>query len=132
MRVTSELGDGTTGVQLLSFGGSPALGTSQRSSTVAFLNQLSWFSADNKHRLKLTSELRRDGYSQDRTTNQLGTFSFNSLADLAAAAPSSFTRQLSPRRSGAAQLVGGWSLGDAFRPTPDLQLQYGVRLDANR
>ena len=97
------------------------------------MNQLSWFSANNKHRLKLTSELRRDAYAQDQTTNLLGTFTFNSLADLAAGRPASFTRQLSPRerereRSSSAAL----SLGDSYRPTHDLQLQYGVRLDGNR
>src|SRR4029079_9491240 len=100
--------------------------------SLGLLNQLSWFSANNKHRLKLTSELRRDAYSSNQTTNLLGTYSYLSLADLAADRPASFTRQLSPRNSGASQILGAVSLGDAWRTTNDLQIQYGVRLDGNR
>ena len=132
VRVNSTFADGTNGVQLLSFGGSASPDTRQSASTVGFLNQLSWFSTNNKHRLKLTTELRRDGYAQDQAANELGTFVFNSLGDLQAGTPSLFTRQLASRRSGAAQLVAGTSLGDSYRVTRDLQLQYGVRLDANR
>jgi Carboxypeptidase regulatory-like domain len=129
--VNSVFDDGSSGLQSLGFGGNQSLNTSQSTNTVGLLNQLSWFSASNKHRLKLTSELRRDAYTSNQTTNLLGTFSYLSLADLAADQPASFTRQLSPRTSGASQLLGAVSLGDAWRPTNDLQVQYGVRLDAN-
>jgi carboxypeptidase family protein len=131
VRVNSTFDDGTSGVQMLSFGGSQAMSTSQTTTSVAFQNQMSWFSANNRHRLRLTSELRRDGYSSDQSTNLLGTFTYNSLADLDANAPSSFTRQLTPRRSSASQMVGALSLGDAFRSSPNIQIQYGVRVDAN-
>ena len=63
------------------------LGTEQQHARPPRINQLSWFSRNNKHRLKLSSELRRESYDQDQTTNALGTFSFNSLADLAAGPP---------------------------------------------
>jgi hypothetical protein len=64
--------------------------------------------------------------------NQLGSFSFNSLADLEAGRPAAFTRQLSSRKRHEDQYVAGLSLGDAYKPTTDLQIQYGVRLDGNR
>ena len=130
--VNSIFGDGSSGLQNLAFGGNQSLNTSQSTNSVGLLNQLSWFSANNKHRLKLTSELRRDAYSSNQTTNLLGTYSYLSLADLAADRPASFTRQLSPRTSGASQLLGAVSLGDAWRTTNDLQIQYGVRVDGNR
>ncbi|HKN64963.1 MAG TPA: TonB-dependent receptor [Gemmatimonadaceae bacterium] len=130
--VNSIFGDGSSGLQNLAFGGNQSLNTSQSTNSVGLLNQLSWFSANNKHRLKLTSELRRDAYSSNQTTNLLGTYSYLSLADLAADRPASFTRQLSPRNSGASQVLGAVSLGDAWRTTNDLQIQYGVRLDGNR
>ena len=130
--VNSDFSDGTNGLQTLSFGGNQSLNTSQTTSSVGLMNQLSWFSASNKHRLKLTAELRRDAYTSNQTTNLLGTYSYLSLADLANDQPASFTRQLSPRNSGTSQLVGAASLGDAWRPTNDLQIQYGVRLDGNR
>ena len=130
--VNSDFDDGTSGVQNLLFGGSQSSNTSQTNVTAGFMNQLSWFSANNKHRLKLTTELRREAYSSDQTFNRLGTFAFNSLADLASGQPAQFTRQLSPRRRTASQLVGAISLGDAFRINPRVQVQYGVRLDGNR
>jgi hypothetical protein len=132
VRVSSLLGDGSTSVNSLGFGGSPGLNAGSNNSTVSGMNTLSWFSNDNKHRVKLTSEVRRDGYAQDQTQNELGTFQFNSLADLAAGIPASFTRQLSPRTRTGSQLVAAMSLGDAWRPTRDVQVQYGVRLDGNK
>ena len=95
--VNSLFTDGTSGVRTLGVGGNPFLGT--RSSTLGgeAINQLSWFSRNNRHRLKLSSELRRESYDQDQTTNALGTFSYNSLADLAANRPASYSRALQPR-----------------------------------
>jgi hypothetical protein len=132
VRVNSTFDDGTSGVRNVSFGGNPGMRQSVNSATTNFLNQLSWFSADNKHRLKFTTELRHETYTQDLSQNELGSFTYNSLADLAANAPSQFSRQLSPRRRSEGQLVGAFSLGDAWRKTPDLQIQYGLRVDANR
>jgi hypothetical protein len=132
VRVNSTFADGTPSVQTVAFGGNPAMNISQTTTTAQFMNALSWFSENNKHKLKLTTELRRDQYAQDLTTNQLGSFNFNSLADLQAGQPASFTRQLSPRTRSDAQYVAGISLGDSYAPTSDVQIQYGVRLDGNR
>ena len=132
VRVNSDFADGTAGLQDVTFGGSPFLATSNRSRSVDLRNQLSWFSLDNKHRLKLASEIRRDGYSLDQTSNRLGTFTFNSLSDLQAGTPATFTRTLLPRTRSGGEWVGGLSLGDSYRYSPDLQIQYGVRLDGNR
>lgn len=131
VRVSSTFTDGTSGVQNLLFGGSQSLNSTQTSNTVNFLNQLSWISTNNKHRLKLASELRRDASSQLQSNNLLGTFAFNSLSDFEAGLPTSFTRLLSPRERNVSQLVGALSLGDSYRRTPNFQLQYGLRLDGN-
>jgi hypothetical protein len=130
--VNSTFDDGTSGVRAIAFGGNPWLRTGQRATTVGAMNQLSWFSLNNRHRLKLTTELRRDGTRQDLGTNLLGSFAYNSLADLAAGQPATFTRQLAPRALDGANYVAALSLGDSYKRTPNLQLQYGVRLDANR
>jgi hypothetical protein len=130
--VNSTFDNGTNGLQSLAFGGNQSLNTTQSTNSIGLLNQLSWFSANNKHRLKLTTELRRDAYASNQTTNLLGTWSYLSLGDLAADQPASFTRQLSPRTSGTSQYVGALSLGDAWRPTNDLQVQAGLRVDGNR
>ena len=132
VRVNSTFDDGTSGVQNLTFGGNQFLNSVQTTNQVGFLNQLSWFSTNNKHRLKLTTELRRDASGQVLASNQLGTFSFNSLSDLQASKPSAFTRALGSRSRDVNQFVGAVSLGDAWRKTDNLQIQYGLRVDANR
>ena len=131
MLVNSTFADGTSGVRNIGFGGSANLSTKSDERQRRRSNQLSWFSKDNKHRLKLASELRQDGYEQDQTTNALGTFFFNSLADLQANRPAFYTRQLSPRLQSAGQTIGAISLGDSWKKSADLQFQYGVRLDGN-
>lgn len=132
VRVNSSFGDLPNSVQSLAFGGNPGMNVTQSTKSGQIRNQLGWFSENNKHSLKLTTELRRDDYSQDMTTNQLGSFAFNSLADLEAGRPASFTRQLSPRTRNTSAYIGSVALGDSYRPTTDLQLQYGLRVDANR
>src|SRR5581483_6531804 len=132
VRVNSTFLDGTPSVQSVAFGGNPAMNTSISTTSGQAVNALSWFSENNKHRIKFTTELRRDQYAQDLTTNQLGTFNFNSLADLDAGRPASFSRQLTPRKRSEGLYIGGLSLGDSYRPSDDLQVQYGIRLDGNK
>ena len=131
VRVNSQLVDGSAAVSSLLFGGSPSLNTASTNASLAANNTMSWFSNDNRHRVKLTSELRRDDFSQNVAFNQYGSFSYNSLVDLQSNTPASFTRTLSPRTRTGGQLVGAMSLGDAWRPTNNLQVQYGVRVDGN-
>jgi len=130
--VNSTFADNTSGVRTLGFGGSSNLGTSNSSVTTELQNQLSWFSKNNKHRLKLNTELQRESYDQDQTTNLLGTFGYNSLADLAANRPAFYTRSLLNRVQSAGAWTGALALGDSYRRTSNLQIQYGVRLDGTR
>ncbi len=132
VRVNSTFADGTSGVQQLSFGGNQFLNTTQNGSSLMANNTLSWFSGNNKHRLKLGTEIRRDASAQDQTVNRLGTYTYNSLADLQAGLPLSYTRTLSPRERDASVVIGALSLGDSYRRSQTLQIQYGVRLDANQ
>jgi hypothetical protein len=132
VRVNSTFPDGTNGVQVLSFGGNPMMDMTTRSLGAAFRNELSWFSANNKHRLRLASDLRYEDQDQLLAINTLGTFSYNSLADFQANTPASFTRQLSPRSRIVRQIVGGVSLGDSYRRTENLQISYGLRVDGSR
>ena len=131
VRVNSTLVDGSVDVRELAFGGNADLSASQRTTSVQAANQLSWFSESNAHRIKLTSELRRDQYTQDMTPNRLGMFSYSSLADIEASRPAMFARTLGSQARREAQYVAGLSLGDSYKPTQNLQLQYGVRFDGN-
>ncbi len=132
VRVNSTLSDGSASVRNIAFGGAPNLNQASGNGSLGFLNTLSWFSGDNRHRVKFTTEARRESYWQDLTSNELGSFSYQSLADLEAGRPASYSRQLAPRRRVGSQFVGAFSLGDAWRPTNDVQIQYGVRMDGNR
>jgi hypothetical protein len=132
VRVTSEFDDGSSAIAGLTFGGSQMQRTRSTTSAGMLQNALSWYSLDNKHRVQLTASARVERFNQDLTTNALGTFSYNSLADLEAGRAATYTRALSPRVRSGGQLIGGLALGDAFRATPTLQIQYGVRIDGNR
>ncbi|MFI5280288.1 MAG: carboxypeptidase regulatory-like domain-containing protein, partial [Gemmatimonadales bacterium] len=129
--VHSDFADGTSGVQLVQFGGTPVR-SSGTSSSWDLTNQLSWFSANNRHRVKLTSEIRRDDWTQEQAGNLLGSFTFNSLADLQNGQPAAFTRQLGSVDTRGGELIGALSLGDSYRPRPEVQIVYGARVDANR
>jgi hypothetical protein len=131
VRVASDLPGGGSAVRSLSFGGNP-LSTSASGNAVQATNQLSWFSLDNRHTIRLTSSIARDGFANASAQGAWGSFAFNSLADLSAGTPASYARTLSTAKQSGAQLVGAVAIGDYWRPAPDVQLQYGLRLDGNR
>jgi hypothetical protein len=131
VRVNSDLSDGSSAVKSLFFGGNPML-TSLSNRTIQLNNQLSWYSANNRHTLKLTSSLARDAFTSDVRSNRFGSFAFNSLGDLEAGKPNSFSRTLSRVTQSGSQITGTASLGDYWRPSVNVQVQYGVRVDANR
>ncbi len=132
VRVNSVLSDGVNGVQSLTFGGNQGLFGESRSVGGTFQNTLSWFDDANKHRIKLTTELNYNGTQQNFANNLLGTFTYNSLADLEAGRPATFSRQLTSRQRDIGMYTGALSLGDSWRRTPDVQIQYGLRLENTR
>lgn len=132
MRVHSLFDDGSSSVRSLAFGGNASLETRSRSASATLANTLSWFDDDNKHRIKLASELHYRGDSREQPGNRLGSFSFNSLADVEAGQPAGFSRTLTTPRRSSGYLSGSLSLGDSYRRSADLQIQYGLRLDAGR
>ena len=132
VRITSAFPNGTSSVQNITFGGNQSLSSSTSSNQLNFQNTLSWFDEANKHRVKLTTEARYSGSTSDPSNNLRGTFTFNSLEDLAAGVPASFTRTLSVQERSFGQYTGSIAIGDSYRRTQDIQLQYGLRLDASR
>ena len=130
--VTSALDDGTTGVTPLAFGGNSSMHSDTRQVTWESLAELQLFPASfARHRVKVSADSRLDTYRQDLVGNQLGAFAFNSLADLAANTPASFTRTLNaPLRTGG-EWNGYAALGDLWRATQNLQVIYGARLEGN-
>ena len=132
VRVNSVFDNGPGQVQVFSFGGNQNSFNSSRSTVATIQNTLSWFDNANKHRIKLSTELQYRGSSQDQASNLLGSFSFNSLADLEAGRPASFSRTLTALERNTGQLSGAISIGDSYRHSADLQFQFGLRLDGTR
>lgn len=130
--VSSVLANGASGLQNLTFGGSQSLSSSSRSFNTSFQNTLSWFDNANKHRIKLSTELGLNGNAQDLSSNLHGTFTYNSLAELDSGVPATFSRTLVARRRSTGQFIGAMALGDSYRRSQDLQIQYSLRVDASR
>ncbi|HVT40822.1 MAG TPA: hypothetical protein VHE78_17415, partial [Gemmatimonadaceae bacterium] len=130
--VASVFPDGTGGVSTLQFGGNSALGGSSRTVTWESIAEVQLYPPQLvRHKVRFTADARFDATTQDVPASGLGSFAFNSLADLAANRPASFTRTLnSPARSGA-EWNAFAALGDVWRLTPNLQLKYGVRAEGN-
>jgi len=130
VRVTSALPDGGSSVRSLLFGGN-ALRSATTSRTLQVNNQLSWFSLDNTHTIRVTTSVAQDRFTSDLAQASNGSYQFNSLADLATNTASSFSRTLASIRQSGSQVVGAFSVGDYWRPIPEVQVQYGVRVDGN-
>lgn len=124
--------DGTTRqVSTLVFGGDPSLSQESSEHTAEFADELSLLLGD-RHRVKLGVLANHAGFREVNALNRLGTFTFNSLEDFQAQHAASFTRTLSSGET----TGGGWNagvyLGDAFRPTEQLQFTFGARLEGSR
>ncbi|HEY4215599.1 MAG TPA: carboxypeptidase-like regulatory domain-containing protein [Gemmatimonadaceae bacterium] len=131
VRVASVLPDGSESVKPLLFGGG-SNPSSLSDRWVQLKNELTWYSEDNKHSLKLASSVTADGFESDASQSRFGTFSYNSLADLEAEHPAGYTRSLGVTTRSGKQVTGSVSFGDSWRPNPGLQVQYGLRADANQ
>jgi hypothetical protein len=132
VRVSSLLPDGTTGISTLTFGGNGGLPTASFNKSIEFSDEASLFLPGSSHRPKLGMLVNIATFDQQATTNQFGSFTFNSLADFAANQPSQFTRTLAPQRKTGDTENGALYLGDSWRKSRAFQLVYGVRLEGTR
>jgi Carboxypeptidase regulatory-like domain len=130
--VTSDFTDGTSGVSTLQFGGNSSYPSQLTNYQWQASNATSWFTDDNSHRIKLTEDLQVSRFIQDQNANSLGTFTYNSLSDLEAGLPASFSRRLVPARRSGDVATLALSLGDAWRPADRVQIQYGFRAEGSR
>ncbi|HTE45352.1 MAG TPA: hypothetical protein VK636_08935, partial [Gemmatimonadaceae bacterium] len=132
--VASNFIDGSEAFSTLQFGGNGTANGTSRRWTWETMHETQFYAQQRRslHRVKVSADARLDGYNDDLTSNQRGSFYFNSLADLSANRPASFTRTLeSPTRNGA-EWNAYAAVGDLWRISPSLQLQYGARLEGNR
>jgi len=129
VRINSMDADSTAGIFVLQFGGNPGLPQSGSTSLLELSNEASYLTKDRAHRIKLGGLLDLTRYNQTVTTNQYGTFTFNSLQDFVDNEPSSYTRTLTPQQRTGSSASGNIYLGDTWR-FDQAQLVYGVRAEA--
>lgn len=128
----SQADGGSSMVVPVSVAGAPLPRTNTRRWTWETAADLKAYpSSHPTHRLKLSADARIDG-ARDETAGTLGTFSFNSLSDLAAGHASAFTRILTAPVQAARNANAFVALGDWWRASESFELLYGVRLEATR
>ncbi len=128
VQVVSDLDD-VRGATNLSFGGLPGLPQRSNGSGFEATNELSLISGNGAHRLKLGGLFNRSSSETDATQNRFGTYTYNSLADLEAGRPGSYTRTLAPTIRATDQTALALYAADTWQLSDALQLTYGARLE---
>ncbi len=131
VQVASELSDGARSVTALSFGGNIAMPQQSSSTSFEATDELSWISGNGRHRIKLGGLFNVSRPTDVTALNRFGSFRYNSLEDLEAGRPASFSRTLTPSARPAQAYGYAAYLADVWRATPALQLTYGVRLEGS-
>ena len=129
--IRSSTLDATPDVTAVALGGGSSLASDDARWTAEGANETAWNAGGRRHRFKSLVWARADGVRQSGTPNQLGIFAYNSIADLAAGHPQSFSRTLTqPERSGSVWNSAG-ALAHTWAPTRFFSLLYGARLEAD-
>ncbi len=129
--VSSTLDDKQGSIAALGFAGGARARDSRQWTWESIAETQLYATGREAHRISVTGDLRLDGYADANTASDAGMFTYNSLASLAANQPASYTRALAtPARRG-----GEWNafvaLGDLWKVSPTLRVQYGARVEAN-
>lgn len=115
-------------VSFVRVGGSPLQNSSSITSLWEANYNTAWLSYNRKHMRKLSVLARWDKQSSSYISNQLGTFSYQSLADFENNIASSFVRTLTPGTSRAGSAWNGAiALGNSWRPARGHHVMFGLR-----
>ncbi len=129
VRINTLLADGTQGINTVSFGGNAGFPQNGHTSLLEAADEVSYLSKDRAHRVRFGTLLDISRFTQSATTNQLGTFTYNSLESFLNDTPDSYTRTLNPQDRLGATTAGAIYLGDTWRPRQGMQLVYGLRAE---
>ena len=129
--VRSDVEGDTPDVTGVTLGGGVYLPTHDRRWTAEAGNETFWNAVGTRHRFKASLWARADGLRQEGIANALGSFSFNSIQDLAQGNASSFTRTLSrPPASGSVWNAAA-ALAHLYAPSRWFNMLYGARIEAD-
>ena len=130
--VTSDFTDLPGAITPVFFGGNSLLDRQTREWTWETTSSTRFYAKTRSpHRIDLNADSRVDGFTNHAPGNSSGTFSYNSLADLAANTPSVFTRTLNAPGTNVREWNGFASLGDYWRKSKTLQILFGARVEGN-
>lgn len=120
------------GIASLAFGGNDYLaGNSTRLTWETTQESQVYARAGTRHKVKLYAQSRIDASTEAATPNALGTYRYNSLDDLGAGVPATFSRTLAqPERKGTV-FNGAIGVGSVYRRSASFSMQYGARLESN-
>lgn len=130
VRVGTVYDDGRTGLTNVRFGGGSGVSRG-RNTNLDVQNELSLLTKDSKHRYKAGLSASLQWNRNFSTGNQYGSYTYQSLDDLAANRPASFSRTLSSFERSSRGASSAFWLGDEWRLSQAFQLQWGLRLDAS-
>ena len=92
VQVGSTLSDTGVSVTNLGFGGNAGFPQTSDTRSLEVTDEFSWLPGGTAHRIKLGLYLNGTELQENQAVNQLGTFTFPSLAAFAADSPAMFTR----------------------------------------
>jgi Carboxypeptidase regulatory-like domain len=128
VRSTSTDSDG---IAALSLGGNASLLSDETRWTAEASNLTVWNARGRRHAFKAFAWARSDGLSQRGGADVLGRYSFNSISELAANRPATFSRTLlQPDRDGVVWNAAG-ALAHQWAPSRFFSVLYGVRIEGN-
>jgi hypothetical protein len=129
--VRSTTPDAASDVSSLILGGGSSFASNESRWTAEGANETIWNAGGRRHRFKAFLWGRADGERNQGVSNALGSFTFNSLADLAAGRPASFSRTLTqPVRDGTVWNSAA-AVAHQYAPTAFFRMLYGVRVEAD-
>jgi len=130
--ISSVAPDGAINTYDASVGGNQDFPAISRSTLVEAGDELAWLSTNGAHRVKAGFLANYGGGRNDVTEEKNGLFIFNSLGDLAAGRPASYTRVLSASLRNSSRAGFAVYSGDAWQPRSGLEIDYGLRLEGSR
>jgi hypothetical protein len=131
VQVASDLPDSTRSVVTLLFGGNTGLPTQGDSRSLELTDEVSWMPGVGTHRLKIGATWLAESSEDLQGSNQFGTFSYNSLAELERGIAASYRRTLAPVTRDSRSYRWGVYAGDVWMAGRGFQLTYGGRLEGS-
>ncbi|HXY18923.1 MAG TPA: carboxypeptidase regulatory-like domain-containing protein [Gemmatimonadales bacterium] len=129
VQVASDLPDSTVGVTTLVFGGNAGLPSSTVSSSFEASDEVSWLPGAGSHRFKVGGTWLSERTDNLIGGNEYGTYTYNSLAELASDSAATFRRTLGIVERRSYDQQWGAYAGDVWVVTRPFQLTYGLRLE---